>query len=468
MIDALRRAAAVDVAKLIASLSQHGGRGGGTALPGLVAERVAPGLVRHLGQQIVRGTIVVTGTNGKTTTCRILGDIFVLAGLDPLRNRSGSNLMRGIASSLVEHATMRGDMPHVTNQIGLFEVDEAAVPDVIRALKPSTILLLDLFRDQLDRYGEVATVARVWSDALAELDPKAVIIANADDPLIAEVCERTIQRKVYFGLDRPESSLTVAEHASDVKACPRCGGRIRYRFITYGHLGSYWCLNCDFRRPELTVTAVDASSQGVDGSTFRLLAGEKDMEMSLPLPGLYNVYNAVASAATALSHDVSLGSIARALAEVRPAFGRMEHISVFDKEVVVALAKNPTGMNEVLRTLTQTDERYHLLMMLSDNIADGRDVSWIWDADVELVRGHILDVVFSGTRAEDMALRFKYADLLSEGIQWSVAHSAIDALDEALASVAPGEKLIIIPTYTAMLDVRNILSNRGHVPHYWE
>jgi len=468
MIDTLRRAAAVDVAKLIASLSQHGGRGGGTALPGLVAERVAPGLVGHLAQQIVQGTIVVTGTNGKTTTCRILGDIFLLAGLEPLRNPSGSNLMRGIASSLVEHATMLGGMPRVTNQIGLFEVDEAAVPDVIRALKPSTVLLLDLFRDQLDRYGEVATVARVWSDALTELDAKAVIIANADDPLIAEVCERTIQRKVYFGLDRPENSLTVAEHASDVKACPRCGGRIRYEFITYGHLGSYWCANCDFRRPELNVTAMDASSQGVDGSTFRLLAGEKDMEMSLPLPGLYNVYNAVASAAAALSHDVSLGSIARALAEVRPAFGRMEHISVFDKEVVVALAKNPTGMNEVLRTLTQTEERYHLLMMLSDNIADGRDVSWIWDADVELVRGHMLDVVFSGTKAEDMALRFKYADLLSEGIQWSVARSAIDALDEALASVSPGEKLIIIPTYTAMLDVRNILSNRGHVPHYWE
>lgn len=468
MIDTLRRAAAVDVAKLLARLSRHGGRGGGTALPGLVAEKVAPGLVRQLGQQIKKGTIVVTGTNGKTTTCRILGDVFSLAGLDPLRNPSGSNLMRGIASSLVEHATIRGDMPPVANQIGLFEVDEAAVPDVIRALKPSTVLLLDLFRDQLDRYGEVATIARIWSEALTALDPEAVIIANADDPLIAEVCERTIQRKVYFGLAMPENPLTMAEHASDVKACPRCGGRIHYEFITYGHLGSYSCANCYFQRPGLDVTALDASSRGVDGSTFRLLAGDKDMEMSLPLPGLYNVYNAVASSAAALSHDVSLQTIARALAGVRPAFGRMEHISVFDKQVVVALAKNPTGMNEVLRTLTQTDERYHLLMMLSDNIADGRDVSWIWDADVELVRGHIMDVVFSGTRAEDIALRFKYADLLSEGMRWSVSRSAEGALDQALASVSPGEKLIIIPTYTAMLDVRNVLSHRGHVPHYWE
>lgn len=461
-----RRTAAVIAGKLTGAASRVLRRGGGTALPGLVATRLDPDLVRDLAGQLSAGSVVVSGTNGKTTTSRMVATILSGAGFDLLRNQSGSNLVRGLATSLVREATLTGNLAPHDRRLGLFEVDEATLPEVLTTITPRAVLLLDLFRDQLDRYGEVATVARIWAAAIRNLTDHTAVVANADDPLVAEVVTASGHAAVFFGMESA-ARVGVPEHASDVKACPRCGGRIEYSALYLGHLGHYGCARCDFRRPLPLVSAADVRLNGVSGSSFDLQVGPTSTEVSLHLPGLYNVYNAVGAAALAhaLGQDVSI--IAAGLGRVTPAFGRMERLQIEGKEVYLALSKNPAGLNEVLRTLVESDNRLYLLMMLNDNIADGQDVSWIWDADVEMLQGRVASVVFAGTRAEDMALRFKYAGV-TEGSAPQIVQDTAAAFSAALNATPEGGRLFVVPTYTALLDIRNTLTRLGHVPAYWE
>jgi UDP-N-acetylmuramyl tripeptide synthase len=464
-----RRAVAVNAAKVSAAASRALRRGGGTALPGIIAERVHPAIARELSGQLACGSIAVSGTNGKTTTSRFLAAILQDAGYQPIRNQAGSNLMRGVATSLVERATVLGNLPS-GRTIGLFEVDEAALPGVVRAIAPSHLLLLNLFRDQLDRYGEVVTLARLWSDALANLPDGATVVANADDPLVALTALESGCQPVFFGLDPPPDAATGVEHAGDIKACPRCSGRIDYSAVALGHLGIYRCSSCGFARPEPTIRARSIRLEGADSSRFELRTPAGETAVRLPLPGMYNVYNAVAASALASTLAVSPGLIGAGLARTRPAFGRMERLEAEGRSVVIALAKNPAGLNEVVRTVLADPEPLHLLVMLNDNTADGHDVSWIWDADIEPLRGRLASVVFGGTRAGDMALRFKYAEAAAHGPEprWQIEPETAAAFRAALGYTPPGGRLFIVPTYTALLDVRDLLSRLGYARPYWE
>jgi UDP-N-acetylmuramyl tripeptide synthase len=460
---------AVNAGKLTALASRMFGRGGGTALPGLVAERVVPSITHDLAKQLPRGTTVVSGTNGKTTTSRLLADMLARAGFSPVRNQSGSNLMRGIATSLVAHAGLRGDLTAAGDAVGLFEVDEAALPSVLRSLHPSTVLLLNLFRDQLDRYGEVATIARLWSGGLTELSEDASIVANADDPLVAQTAIAANRPTVFFGIASAAMSSARLDHAADIKSCPQCGGIIGYQAVFLGHLGHYACSRCGFRRPIPRVEASDVRLRGVAGSSFNLILDGQSAPVALPLPGMYNVYNATAAAAAAARHGLTLSTMASSLSQATAAFGRMERVAIDGRDVYIALAKNPAGFNEIMRTAEEDGAGLHLLVLLNDNTADGLDVSWIWDADVEMLAGAIDSAVFSGIRAADMALRFKYAGALAgEDVVWAIEESSDKAFSRALEWTPVGHRLFIIPTYTALLDIRDVLTRRGHVRPYWE
>jgi UDP-N-acetylmuramyl tripeptide synthase len=355
-------------------------------------------------------------------------------------------------------------------RLALFEVDEAALPGVLRSVKPRRVLLLNLFRDQLDRYGEVATVARLWKDAVAALDPAAQVIANADDPLIVDAVSASAAPITFFGIESTATPTGGLEHASDVKACPRCGGAMQFDVVFLGHQGHYSCTQCDLRRPVPEVLAREVVLDGLDGSRFELFTGTSETEISVPLPGLYNAYNALSASAAALSLGLSLERCSAGIRATHAAFGRMERFEVEGRTVQVALAKNPTGLNEIVRTVSTSHEPLHLLVMLNDNTADGHDVSWIWDADIELLSGGLESVCFAGRRAADMALRFKYADLL-DGAQpprWNVVFDTEAAFRQALAWTPTGARLFIIPTYTAMLDVRGMLTRLGYLRAYWE
>lgn len=465
-----RRSAAVTIARVTGVASRLLGGGGGTALPGLIATTIDRDIIRDLATQLPCGSVIVAGTNGKTTTSRVLSGILERAGHQPIRNHSGSNLERGLASTLVQQADLRGRLSAIRRGVGVFEVDEAALPAVMDAIVPRTLLLLDLFRDQLDRYGEVATVAAAWSAALARLPRATVVVANADDPLVTAVAESFPGTVLHFGIESAQRTVTKLEHSSDVKACPRCGGHIVYDQVFLGHLGHYHCDSCRFARPHPDVAAGDVELLGVAGSNFTLNLPTDDLPVTFPLPGMYNIYNAVAAAAAAGSLDVDPGHILAGLEAATAAFGRMERIDIAGRPAFLALAKNPAGLNEVLRTLVQSETRGHLLMMLNDNVADGRDVSWIWDADIEMLAGSVASVVFSGTRADDMALRFKYAGVLGgqEGPAWDVCRDTRAAVDRSSGLGNPEQTLFIVPTYTAMLDVRQVLAGMGSVRPYWE
>jgi UDP-N-acetylmuramyl tripeptide synthase len=463
----VRRAAAVNAARLSGVATRALGRGGGTALPGLVATTLDPGVIADLAAQLVNGVTVVTGTNGKTTTCRILADLLRAAGYRPLRNQSGSNLSRGLASTLIRETGLLGNLAPDDKRIGLFEVDEAALPQVLREVKPARLTLLNLFRDQLDRYGEVATVSSLWKQAIRDLPEVTRLVANADDPLVVDVAMEHGGETVYFGLGSGAKDEE-PDYARDVKTCPKCGGEIAYSAIILGHLGHYHCSRCDFRRPEPRVAAISVERHGLDGSNFDLVLEGEIVPVRVPLPGTYNVYNAVAAAATAWSMGVSGATIRDGLARTTPAFGRMERVMVDGREVYLALAKNPAGLNQVVRTLKGLSPSLHVLVLLNDLTADGRDVSWIWDADVEILQGHLESAVFGGTRGFDMALRFKYAGFERAGSEWPVVSSLEDALRVAIAGVPDGHPLFVIPTYTAMLQFRELLTREGHTQPYWD
>ncbi|HET7768308.1 MAG TPA: MurT ligase domain-containing protein [Chloroflexota bacterium] len=470
---ALRRARvglAVVGSRLAAAASRTLGRGG-TALPGLVAERIAPDLLSHLASQLPRGSIVVTGTNGKTTTSHMLARILSAAGLQPLRNASGSNLARGVATSLAAHAGPLGRLRATPSTIGLFETDEAAFAQVVPAVRPRVVAVTNLFRDQLDRYGEVDTVAAVWRTALERLGAQPhTLVLNADDPTVAALGNAfgstpSGTESLYFGVDDPAIGRPGVEHASDAKTCPACGARLEYALAYYGHLGHYACAN-GHRRPSPGVAATRVTARGFEGTDLTIATPHGELTLTLPLPGLYNVYNALAAATSALAAGAPLSAIKEGLERFTAAFGRLERVAVGDKTAFLVLAKNPVGMNEALRTLFADGRPKHLLMALNDLDADGRDVSWIWDADFEHAAGHVATLVVSGRRAEDLALRLKYAGAIAKHPHLEPDLSR--ALDAALHDTPAGATLYCVLTYTAMLTLRKVLSDRGHVAPYWD
>ncbi len=446
-------------ARAVGELARRAGRGGGTSLPGKLLMRLDADAIERLAGRLPRGDAVVSATNGKTTTTAMAATILERAGSELVSNRAGANMAGGIASTLLAAA---GRRETIAGELGLFEVDEFWLDRVAPQLRPRVMLLGNLFRDQLDRYGELETIADRWAALVTRLSETELAL-NADDPLIADL-GRERPLTTYFGVEDPTMAMAEMQHASDSKHCRRCGAPYVYEAIYLGHLGRYHCPSCGQRRPEPSVAASEIELQGTHGARFQLHTPAGVTPVSLPLPGLYNVYNALGAAALCLRLGASGEQIAAGLAVVSPAFGRAERIPVDGHDLSILLIKNPAGANEIIRTLILELDKLDLLGVLNDGIADGRDISWVWDADFELLTGHVRRFTCAGTRAAELALRLKYAGVPEDRLEVLPALPA--ALDSALAA-AGNHTLYALPTYTALLELREELARRGHVSPYW-
>jgi len=448
--------------KTIGFLSRRLGLGGGTTLPGAVAQLLDPALVPALCSSLERGTLLITGTNGKTTTARMLAQVLRQAGWRPIHNRAGANLVEGIATTLLYASDLRG---RTTGDSGLFEVDEAHLPRAVALCRPHLILLHNLFRDQLDRYGEVDYVAGRWGEALRTLPPSATVVLNADDPAVAALGRDLAAQVLYYGVDVPALGTPTPDHTADARFCRHCGAPYHYDAAYYGHIGLYRCLRCGHGRPEPDVRLSALHLKGHHAAHGRLAGPWGEREIALPLPGLYNAYNALAAAAAALALGLDPEQVLASLADFRAAFGRLERVRAEGREIFVALIKNPVGAGQVVHMLTQPPGRRGYLIVINDRTADGTDVSWLWDADFEALAGRVAFAVVSGTRAQDMAVRLKYAGVEQARI---VTETRVDrALDVALARTEADSTLYLLPTYTAMLEVRSLMARRGYVAPFW-
>jgi UDP-N-acetylmuramyl tripeptide synthase len=442
--------AKVRLARAARVVSRRTGRGGTTA-PGRLLLRLDEHAIGRLGGRLEDGAALLSATNGKTTTAAMLAGILERAGEHVVRNRAGSNMHWGVATALLDAGRRRGEL-------GLLEVDEAWLPRVAAELDPRALILCNLFRDQLDRYGELELIADRWAELVAERDGRSSFVLNADDPLVADL-GRDRSQVTYFGVEDDSLALPELQHASDSKHCRRCGHPYAYEAVYLGHLGRYRCPNCGRERPAAQVAATRVHLLGMKGSDIELRTPAGPMCLRLPLPGLYNVYNALAAAASAFALGAGAEHVRAGLEQTAAVFGRVETIPVAGRDVSILLVKNPAGANEVLRTMTLEDGALDLWLALNDRIADGRDVSWIWDADFEILDGRVRRVTCSGTRAEEMALRLKYAGIDPAAI--AVDRDLGRSLDSAVADRAGDSPLYALPTYTALLDLRDLLAERG-------
>ncbi|HUB03878.1 MAG TPA: Mur ligase family protein [Solirubrobacteraceae bacterium] len=456
--------AKIAAARAVGELARRAGRGGGTSLPGKVLMALEPGAISELSARLPRGSVVISATNGKTTTAAMVASVLARAGVPVVHNRAGANMAGGVASTLL--AAVRGG-GRIDGELGLFEIDEFWLDRVTPELHPRGILLGNLFRDQLDRYGELETIADRWAAVAASAGGAsgAQLVLNADDPLIADL-GRDAPNVTYFGVEDPSVATPEMQHASDSKHCRRCGAAYVYDAIYLGHLGRYYCPSCGQRRPAPSVAAERIELDGTRRSRFDLTTPAGSAAVELPLPGLYNVYNALGAASLCLGLDVPLTAVVAGLRDVQAAFGRAERIAIGDVELQVLLIKNPAGANEILRTLVLEHEELDVLAILNDRTADGRDVSWVWDADFEMLAGRVRRVTCAGTRAAELAVRLKYAGVPGDRLHVTPALAA--ALDEAVADVGPPGRLYVLPTYTALLELRQVLSERGHAVRFWE
>jgi lipid II isoglutaminyl synthase (glutamine-hydrolysing) len=408
---------------------------------------------------------VISATNGKTTTAAMTASILERKGAQLVHNSAGANMQGGVASSLLQAARRSG---RIDGEMGLFEVDEGWLPALCEQLHPRAIALCNLFRDQLDRYGELETIASRWEQTVKSgAGANARLVLNADDPLLADL-GREREEVLYFGIEDDSVALGDIAHAADAKRCRRCGAAYLFDAVYLGHLGRYHCPSCGQRRPDPTVIASQIELHGVEGSSFTLTLPSGSTRVELPLPGLYNLYNALAAAALCNVLRASDQQIANALAESKAAFGRAEELQVQGRPLKILLVKNPAGANEVLRTLSLQPGEHDLLCILNDNIADGRDVSWIWDADFEALCGRVRRLTCAGTRAPELALRLKYAGVDASRI--AVCEQIDQALEIAVANRPQGpqqQTLYALPTYTAMLQLRQLLLRRGEANGRW-
>lgn len=455
---------AMAAARAAGALSRLRG-GGATSVPGIVLGRLRPDAISLLAARLPAGSAVISATNGKTTTAAMAAGILENGGRQLVHNSAGANMAGGVAASLLE-ASHRGGA--IDGELGLFEIDEAWLPSVCEQLRPRTIALCNLFRDQLDRYGELDAIAERWQQTVS-VGPgaDAQLVLNADDPMVADL-GRERDRVLYFGVQDDGVALSGMAHAADAKRCRGCGAAYVFDAVYLGHLGRYHCASCGRQRPAPTIHASEIELHGVHSASFTLSAPTGSARVELPLPGLYNVYNALAAAALCTALGAQPQQIAQALGESQAAFGRAEMVSVAGRPTQILLIKNPAGANEVLRTLAQEPGEHDLLGILNDKIADGRDVSWIWDADFEALSGRVRRVRCAGTRAAELALRLKYAGVETERI--TIKPSIEAALAEAAAdrSDAPiGQTLYALPTYTAMLELREVLVRRGEADGRW-
>jgi UDP-N-acetylmuramyl tripeptide synthase len=449
----LKTTLAIGAGKLTASLVSGLKLGAGTSLPGKVARRIDPALLQVLGGQIREQTIAVTGTNGKTTTCGLLARMLEVAGKKVFHNQLGANMVPGITSAMLRQSTLLGRMDV---EYGVLEVDEASLRGVTREVPVHRVVVTNLFRDQLDRYGELDTTARMIADGIAQ--SQGPMVLNGDDPLVC-VLGHGRPDVQYFGIEqvRYAHEVTLDETVGfpvEVSTCPLCGASIVYNQVLYGHLGHFHCSACSYQRPTPQVVAKDVQVFPAE-SQIVLQYGEEQVALTLTLPGLFNVYNFLAAAAVLHGLGFPSSVLTEGLSSYQSVFGRAEKVTIQGKTVMVMLIKNPVGASEVLK-LVGGDPKGRLMIALNDGYADGRDVSWIWDAMFEVIPPD-KPVVVSGVRAEDMAVRLKYAGVPEEHIR--ICPSLEAAMETALGETQVDETLYVLPTYTALLALRSFFNH---------
>jgi len=436
LIDKFRLGLAVCVAKSVTFGVRSLRLGAASVLPGSIARRIEPNLLRSLSQQVKQGIILIAGTNGKTTTSLLLRTMLEEQGYRVALNSTGANLENGLVTALMESSNLIGTL---NVDYAILEVDENIVAKVLQPIQPKIILCLNLFRDQLDRYGEVDSISKRWTKAISTLAPDTVVIPNADDPTLSYLGQQLSQKVVFFGLTEPEKYLEAIPHAVDSIYCPNCGHSLDYEGVYLSHLGDYTCPSCGFAKSEPAL---------------------KSREWEQVLVGLYNKYNTLAAATAAKELGIDQANIRKAIPKFQPAFGRAEELNINGKKVRILLSKNPVGTNETIRVVTESNNQTTLLV-LNDRVQDGEDVSWIWDVDTEKLVQRGGTLIVSGDRVYDMALRLRYSqDSLDHNFNLIVEEDLRQAITTALEHTPEHQTLHILPTYTAMLDVREALTGK--------
>jgi lipid II isoglutaminyl synthase (glutamine-hydrolysing) len=453
----IRKTAAVWAGKATGTLSRISRRGGGTTLPGDVARMIDPKVLTKLTKDLTHGSIVITGTNGKTTTARLVTWLLEGAGHKVVSNRAGANLIFGATAAALDKAGPDGKL---RADWGVFEIDEASLPKAVDEIKPRATLVLNLFRDQLDRFGELESIAKKIEQALSALPNDSTAILNADDPRVAEIGLGLPKQPLWYGLDDTSVAAHELPHAADARTCPKCGASLHFEAVYVGHDGVYECPNHDFKRPDPQMTA-----KNIRLNAFESLSADIDnTHVDVPVGGLYNAYNVLAAFAAARTLGLEADYIAERMKNFRAAFGRQERMEFRGRHLNLVLSKNPAGFNETLRTAVELAKGENFVIGLNDRKADGTDVSWIWDVDFEQLKIKAKVVVPAGNRAHDMAVRLKYAEVEAIAPETEPGR----ALDGLIKATNEGDTVHLLCTYTAMLDLRAELVRRGWAKPYWE
>ena len=433
---------------------------GGTAMPGRWALKVCPNLLALLAKDVK--SVAITGTNGKTTSARMIEQAFSEKGLNYFANRSGANLISGITTEFVMNSSLTGK---ARREYAVIECDEAAARKVFSQLKPRVVVVTNLFRDQLDRYGEVTHTLENIRVAMQGV-PEAVLCLNADCSLTASLADDLPNQAVYFGIDQGAAPSRPKPEISDATHCIRCKTEYEYDYISYGHLGGFRCPKCGYRRHRADFAVTDITGQRSDGSTVVMnIQGQKRV-VNVNLPAMYNIYNAVGAVTAAVEMGLDADTAVKALADFQCGFGRMEQFRLGKGGTRMMLVKNPAGCNQVIEFLENIKEKFILVICLNDRGADGTDVSWIWDADFEgltTLGGYLDRVIVSGDRAGDMRVRIKYAGIPDGRISMQRDY------EELVRWIGQQDMpVFIMPTYTAMLELRQVVIKHCGGADFWE
>lgn len=453
----MKTAATLLITKSAARASRWFGGGGGQALPGLIAEKIDPGFLRRLAPTLPHGVVLVTGSNGKTTTTSLLVRMLESSGERVITNATGSNLKRGIFSAFIGVVDWRGRHNFT---MAVLEVDEASLRRVAADLQPRLITVLNLFRDQLDRYGELDTTAQLIGEGISQT--RAQICLNADDPLVSRLSEYASDASLvsYFGIEGLSSHQTSIATATDSDRCPVCHERLAFKRVFYGHIGHYHCPKCGYKRTAPDVSITTTSEMSLDSSSFEVSIAGKRHSAVFALPGVYNLYNAIAALATAMQLGVSAVPAIETLRTSSAAFGRVERIRYRGRTFCLLLIKNPAGFAQVVQTFLMNRRHTSILLAINDLDADGRDVSWLWDVPIEVIRPFDPLIWAGGLRAGDMSVRLKYAEIPVQGVV--DYETGINALVDASGE---GDEVYILPTYTAMNQIRKQLAHMVRREH---
>ncbi len=460
-----RLALAISAGKLAGASGRFFRIGGGTSLPGMIARRIDPNVLKSVVGASKAKKIVITGSNGKTTTARMTAAIADASGQRVSQNRTGSNMLQGVTSVAVNFADVFG---RLDSDVLLFEIDEGTMPLVLPEIEPDVVVITNIFRDQLDRYGELYSVANALNTLLESLPASSTIILNGNDPQVANFGQNAKARRLFFGLESKEVGTPVPEQSADIIRCIHCQEDLLYEVAYMSHLGIYRCPGCGYTLPKLDIaaTSIQLAPDGEGPTHVTMRTPEGELQFEVPLPGLHNVYNAAAAIGAALASGFDLEKVSTALGSIRTAFGRLEKIQAGEQSIYLAFVKNPTSFNLMLRLIAKHPGQKHLLLAASHTIVDGEDFAWLWDVDIEELAPDILDVVCSGNKPEELAMRLKYAEVPVDRIQLIEEREA--ALDAALKNAGAGGTLYILCSYTPTHELRRIMQKRGWVKHFWE